>query len=252
MPVLAGKVALVTGGSRGIGRAIALRLASEGAAVAIAYRERLVAAEQVACEIESEGGSATALQADLALPAACRQLVAATTARLGAPDVLVNNAGTSLARLILDTQVEEWDHLMALHLRAPFLLSQAALPPMIRRGWGRIITISSIWGLVGAANEVAYSVAKSGQIGFTRALAKELARAGITVNAVAPGAVNTEMLSSVSSGLSSGDLEEFAASVPMGRLGTPEEVAAAVAFLASPGAGYITGQVISPNGGLVV
>lgn len=248
MSRLVGKVALVTGGSRGIGRAIAVRLAREGAAVAVGYRERRVAAQRVVEEIVCHGGRAIALEADLADPGACRRLVAATGSQLAPPDILINNAGVSLDRLLLDTRVEEWDYLMAIHLRAPFLLSQAALPGMIGRGWGRIITVSSIWGLIGAANEVAYSAAKSGQIGFTKALAKEVARAGITVNAVAPGAIDTEMLAS----LSSEDLEEFAASVPMGRLGTPADIAAAVAFLASPEAAYISGQVISPSGGLVV
>jgi 3-oxoacyl-[acyl-carrier protein] reductase len=244
--VLSGKTALVTGGSRGIGRAIALRLAHDGAAVAVGYLERRTAAERVVHEITSMGGRAVALQADISDPQACADLVHSTEQQLGAPDILICNAGVALARLLLDTQVTEWDYLMAVHLRSAFMLSKHALPTMIQRGWGRIVLISSIWGMVGAANEVAYSVAKAGQIGFVRALAKEVARGGITVNAVAPGAVATQMLA----GLSAGELDEFAAEVPMGRLGTGEDVAAAVAFLVSPEAGYLSGQVLSPNGAM--
>jgi len=246
MPVLSGKTALVTGGGRGIGRAIALRLASDGAAVGVGYLERRAAAERVAHEITSMGGRAMALQADISDPQACKDLLTGMEQQLGAPDILICNAGVALARLLMDTQVSEWDYLMAVHMRAPFVLSKYVLPGMIQRGWGRIVLISSIWGLVGAANEVAYSAAKAGQIGFVRSLAKEVARGGITVNAVAPGAVATQMLS----GLSAEDLDEFAAAVPMGRLGTVEDVAAAVAFLVSPEAGYISGQVISLNGAM--
>ena len=245
---LAGRVALVTGGSRGIGQAIALRLAQEGAAVAVGFRARRVAAERVAAQISAEGGRALAVCADLLQPQACQMLVEEAEASLGSVEILVNNAGLSLARLVLDTTVAEWDTLMALHLRAPFVLSQAVLPSMIHRRWGRIITITSIWGMVGAANEAAYSAAKAGQIGFTKALAKEVARAGITVNAVAPGAVATEMLAP----LSQEELGDFAEGVPMGRLGTPADIAAVVAFLASEEASYLSGQVISPDGALVV
>ncbi|MGI6611141.1 MAG: elongation factor P 5-aminopentanone reductase [Limnochordia bacterium] len=245
---LAGRVALVTGASRGIGKAIALRLAQQGTAVAIGYRKRQADAAEVVARIVGAGGRAVAIGADLADADGCRRLVEKTTASLGAPDVLVNNAGISLARLVLDTRVGEWDALMNVHLRAFFLLSQAVLPAMIRQGWGRIIAIASIWGMVGAANEAAYSAAKAGQIGFAKALAKEVARAGITVNVVAPGAVATEMLATYSGE----ELNAFADAVPMGRLGTPEDIAAATAFLASPEAAYISGQVISPNGACVV
>lgn len=245
---LAGRVALVTGASRGIGKAIALRLAQQGAAVAIGYRARQADAAEVAARIVDGGGRAVAIGADLADPDSCRQLVEQTVTSLGPPDVLINNAGISLARLVLDTHVDEWDALMNVHLRAFFLLSQAVLPAMIRQGWGRIIAIASIWGMVGAANEAAYSAAKAGQIGFAKALAKEVARAGITVNVVAPGAVTTEMLATYSEE----ELKTFADTVPMGRLGTPEDVAAVTAFIASPGAAYISGQVISPNGAFVV
>ncbi|MGI6082270.1 MAG: elongation factor P 5-aminopentanone reductase [Limnochordia bacterium] len=245
---LAGKVALVTGASRGIGRAIAWRLARQGAAVAVAYRQRQADACEVVARIVASGGRAVAIGADLANVDDCRRLLEQTAASLGDPDVFVNNAGFSLERLVLDTHVDEWDALMNVHLRAFFLLSRGVLPAMIRRGWGRIIVISSIWGMVGAANEAAYSAVKAGQIGFAKALAKEVAGAGITVNVVAPGAVATEMLDSYSAE----ELNAFAESVPMGRLALPEDVAAAAAFLASPEAGYISGQVLSPNGALIV
>ncbi|NLN17744.1 MAG: 3-oxoacyl-ACP reductase FabG [Firmicutes bacterium] len=245
---LAGKVALVTGASRGIGKAIALRLAEQGAAVVVGYRQRQAEADEVVARIVKAGGRAVAIGADLANVDDCRRLLEQTAMSLGAPDIFVNNAGFSLERLVLDTRVDEWDALMKVHLRALFLLSQGVLPAMIRRGWGRIVVISSIWGMVGAANEAAYSAVKAGQIGFAKALAKEVASAGITVNVVAPGAVATEMLDVYSPE----ELNALAESVPMGRLAQPEEIAAATAFLVSPEAGYISGQVLSPNGAMIV
>lgn len=246
--LLAGQAAIVTGAARGIGRAIALALAREGAAVVVNYRAQAQAAEEVARLIRDMGSDAVAVQADVTDPEAARALVAATIARWGRADILVNNAGVAMYRLLLDTTVEEWDEVMAVHLRGAFNCTKAVLPHMIRAGRGRIINISSVWGQLGAANEVAYSTAKAGLIGFTRALAREVGRAGITVNAVAPGAIDTDMLS----GLSAEERSELAESIPLNRLGTPEEVAAAVVFLASPQAAYLTGQVISPNGGMAM
>ncbi|OUM93301.1 MAG: 3-ketoacyl-ACP reductase [Firmicutes bacterium ZCTH02-B6] len=246
--MLAGQAAIVTGAARGIGRAIALALAREGAAVVVNYRAQAQAAEEVARLIRDMGSDAVAVQADVTDPEAARALVAATIARWGRADILVNNAGVAMYRLLLDTTVEEWDEVMAVHLRGAFNCTKAVLPHMIRAGRGRIINISSVWGQLGAANEVAYSTAKAGLIGFTRALAREVGRAGITVNAVAPGAIDTDMLS----GLSAEERSELAESIPLNRLGTPEEVAAAVVFLASPQAAYLTGQVISPNGGMAM
>ncbi len=245
---LAGKTALVTGASRGIGAAIARRLAAEGAAVALVYREREQAAAAVQATIAAAGGRAVLCQADLIRIEECSRAVTQTAAALGGPDILVHGAGISRYGLVGETSPAAWDELFAIHARAPFFLAQAALPAMLRSGWGRIVIISSIWGLVGAANEVAYSAAKAAQLGLVKALAKEVALAGITVNAVAPGAVQTEMLAT----LSAPEVADFAAQVPMGRLGTPEEVAAAVAFLASPECSYLSGQVISPNGVMVV
>ncbi|HLT59346.1 MAG: 3-oxoacyl-ACP reductase FabG [Limnochordales bacterium] len=245
---LTGQVAIVTGAARGIGRAIALALAQEGAAVVVNYRVHAEAAEQVVQAIRAMGSDAVAVQADVTCPHAARSLVQAALDRWGRVDILVNNAGVALYRLLLDTSVDEWDAIMAVHLRGAFNCSQAVLPHMLRAGRGRIINISSVWGQVGAANEVAYSTAKAGLIGFTRALAKEVGRAGITVNAVAPGAIETDMLN----GLSEAERAELAADIPLSRLGQPADAAAAVVFLASPAASYVTGQVISPNGGMAM
>jgi len=245
---LTGQVAIVTGAARGIGRAIALALAREGAAVVVNYRTHKELAEQVVQAVRAMGSDAVAVQADVTCPDAARALVQAALDRWGRVDILVNNAGVALYRLLLDMSVDEWDALMAVHLRGAFNCSQAVLPHMLRAGRGRIINISSVWGQVGAANEVAYSTAKAGLIGFTRALAKEVGRAGITVNAVAPGAIETDMLN----GLSDAERAELAEDIPLSRLGRPDDAAAAVVFLASPAGGYLTGQVISPNGGMAM
>jgi 3-oxoacyl-[acyl-carrier protein] reductase len=245
---LQGQAALVTGASRGIGRAVARALAEGGAAVMIGYRERQDLALEVAQAIRAGGGEAEAVQLDVADPAACEAAVAATVRRFGRIDILVNNAGTALEKLLLDTTLDEWNRLVAIHLTGVFAATRAALPHMIARRYGRVITISSIWGITGAAGEVAYSAVKAGQNGFTRALAQEVGSLGITVNAVAPGAIATEM----NAGLTGEALAEWLAQTPVGRLGTPEEVAALVRFLAGPNGAFITGQVISPNGGVVV
>lgn len=245
---LQGQAALVTGASRGIGRAVARALAEGGAAVMIGYRERQDLALEVAQAIRAGGGEAEAVQLDVADPAACEAAVEATVRRFGRIDVLVNNAGTALEKLLLDTTLDEWNRLVAIHLTGVFAATRAALPHMIARRYGRVITISSIWGITGAAGEVAYSAVKAGQNGFTRALAQEVGSLGITVNAVAPGAIATEM----NAELTGEALAEWLAQTPVGRLGTPEEVAALVRFLAGPNGAFITGQVISPNGGVVV
>lgn len=184
---LAGKVAVVTGASRGIGRAVALALAAQGARVCVNYRERTAAAEATLAAIAAAGGTAFAHQADVSDAAQAAGLVDAAVERWGRLEILVNNAGVALDKLLLDTSAAEWDHLLAVDLGGAFHCAKAAIPHMLSAGWGRIINISSIWGLVGAAGEVAYSTAKAGLIGFTRGLAKELGQAGITVNAVAPG-----------------------------------------------------------------
>ncbi|MFZ5828162.1 MAG: SDR family oxidoreductase, partial [Bacillota bacterium] len=178
----------------------------------------------------------------------CELAVEATVHRFGRIDVLVNNAGTALEKLLLDTSLADWHGLVAVHLTGMYVCTRAALPHMIGQRYGRVITISSIWGITGAAGEVAYSTVKAGQNGFTRALAQEVGPFGITVNAVAPGAIATDM----NAGLAGEDLAAWLDRTPVGRLGTPDEVAAVVRFLAGPSAGFLTGQVISPNGGIVV
>lgn len=245
---LSGQAALVTGASRGIGRAVARTLARDGAAVVVNYKEQAEAARSLVAEIEAGGGSAVAWQADVADAAACRRMVEAAAERFGRLDILVNNAGTALEKLLLDTALAEWEDLLAVHLTGMYACTRAALPHMIGRRYGRIITISSIWGLQGAAGEVAYSTVKAGQNGFTQALAREVGGMGITVNAVAPGAIDTDM----NRGLTGPDLEAWLDRTPVGRMGTAGEVAAVVRFLAGPGAGFITGQVWSPNGGVVM
>ncbi|SFU58057.1 elongation factor P 5-aminopentanone reductase [Alicyclobacillus macrosporangiidus] len=243
---LFGQLAIVTGASRGIGRSIALALGRAGAHVVVNYRSSREAAEQVVEEIRANGSRSYAVQADVTDPAQVEALMTAATG-FGIPRILVNNAGIASARLLLDTTLEEWEQLIKSNLTAPFLCTKAVLPHMLRARYGRIINISSIWGITGGSYEVAYSATKGGILAFTKALAKELAPSGITVNAVAPGAIETDMLNR----LSAEDRQALAGETPVGRLGRPEDVAHAVLFLASPAASYMTGQVISPNGGLV-
>lgn len=245
---LFGQVALVTGASRGIGAEIARTLAKAGAAVAVNYFSQRDAALEVVAKCQAYGSKAIALQANVADKAAIAKLVEDTTVLLGAPTILVNNAGRAHAELFLDTKEQTFDALMDANLKAPFFLAQAVLPGMLRVQHGRIVNISSIWGIAGGSLEVAYSASKGGLIAFTKALAKEVAPSGITVNAVAPGAIETDMLRH----LSAADREQLLRETPVGRLGTPQDVAAAVLFLASPTASFITGQIISPNGGLVI
>jgi len=242
------QAAIVTGGSRGIGRACALALGRAGAAVVVGYRERADSADQVVSDITAGGGRAISMRVDVTDPGECEAAVSAALQAFGRLDILVNNAGTNLDRLLIDTAVEDWDAQMAVHLRGMFCCARAALKPMASQKYGRIINVSSIWGISGAANEVAYSTAKAGQIGFTKALALEVAAWGITVNAVAPGAVDTDMMAHYT------DSERTAVKdkTPVGRLGTAEEIAAVIRFLAGPEAGFITGQVWSPNGGVLV
>lgn len=242
-----GRVALVTGASGGIGAAVALALHRAGACVALSYHSRRDSAAQVQERIRSEGGEALLFQADLTKADAARTLVRVVEAECGRLDILVNNAGARFEGLLIDTPVAEWDRLVALHMRAPFVCSQTALPGMMQRMFGRIINIVSMWGQVGAANEVAYSAVKAGLIGFTKALAKEVGSAGVTVNAVSPGVIVTDMLS----GFDEEEIEALRSETPVMRLGRPEDVARAVTFLADDAADFITGQVVAVNGGFV-
>jgi 3-oxoacyl-[acyl-carrier protein] reductase len=243
---LQGKVALVTGASRGIGRACAVALAEAGAAVAVGYSANPEAAEEVAGLIRSAGVGCVTLGSDLADPAAPGVLVERTVAELGSVDIVVNNAGITRDNLAVRISDADWDAVIAVDLSAAFRVCRAALRPMLRRRDGRIINISSVAGVIGNPGQANYSAAKAGLIGLTKALCREVGSRGITVNAVAPGFIATDM----TAGLTDDTLATATAAVPLGRLGTVDEVAAAVRFLALPEAAYITGHVLHVDGGL--
>ena len=245
---LFGQTALVTGASRGIGAAIALALAKAGARVAINYVHEKEKAENIAKQCQSLGARTVVLQADIANTDDVNRMVAQCKAELGPISILVNNAGKAQSTLFLDTSIDLWDQLMNINLKGTYLCTKAALPAMVEAQYGRIINISSVWGIAGGSCEVAYSAAKGGVNALTKALAKELGKTGITVNAVAPGAIATDMLRD----LDEDDLKKLSEDTPVGRLGTPQDIANAVLFLASPDSSFMTGQIISPNGGFIV
>jgi 3-oxoacyl-[acyl-carrier protein] reductase len=248
MGLLDGKVALVTGGSRGIGRAIALRLAGEGADLAICARN-VEAAQDVAAEIEALGRRCLVRQTDVSDAAQASDLIAGTLDELGGLYALVNNAGITRDNLLMRMKEEDWDEVMAINLKGAFNCAKAAVRPMLKARGGRIINITSVVGLQGNAGQANYAASKAGLIGLTKSLARELASRGITANAVAPGLVpDTGMTDELSADVQ----EQMLAAVPLGRAGTPEDVAHAVAFLASEQAAYITGQVLTVDGGMVM
>jgi 3-oxoacyl-[acyl-carrier protein] reductase len=242
------RVALVTGGSRGIGRAVAERLGAAGHKVAVNYVANESAAAETVAVIESAGGTAVAFAADVGDAAAVDALVAAVAERLGPVEILVNNAGITRDDLLMRMRQEAWDMVIQTNLTSVYLCSRAVLRGMLRAKWGRIINISSVAGVYGNPGQANYSAAKAGVIGLTKALAKEIGSRGITVNAVAPGFIETDMTAALG--------EEAAATVikqiTLGRLGRPQEVASVVGYLASGDASYITGQTILVDGGLAI
>jgi len=241
---LTGKIALVTGASRGIGRAIAARLASQGALVVAAARGDH--ADGVASELVARGLRAEPLSVDVTDVAALQRVPGDIVARHGSLDILVSNAGIARDQLLMRMKREDWDAVLATNLTATFVLAQAAIRPMMRQKAGRIIAISSVVGQTGNAGQVNYAASKAGLIGFAKALAREVASRNITVNVVAPGLVETDMTRALTESAQSA----WADRVPLGRAGTPDDVAAAVCFLASDEAAYITGHVLAVNGGM--
>ena len=241
------ETALITGGSRGIGAAIAAALARAGYAVAINYNQSAKAAEKLAAALRAEGHTAMPVQADVSNPEQVASMFAKVENQLGMVSVLVNNAGIAQQKLFTDLTNADWQRMMGVHLDGAFYCCRAALPAMIRARYGRILNIASMWGQVGGSCEVHYSAAKAGLIGLTKALAKEEGPSGVTLNCIAPGVVDTDMMAS----FSAEDRATLAEETPLCRLGDASEVAAAAVFLCSRAAGFITGQVLGVNGGLI-
>ena len=246
--MLQGKIAVVTGSSRGIGAAIAKELAAQGATVIINHRDSATQAEAVTAEIIAAGGSAAVISANVSEFAEAQRLIKETVERFGRIDILVNNAGTTRDMLIMMMPEADWDLVIQTNLKSAFNCSKAAVRPMMKQRAGRIINITSVSGLAGQAGQTNYSASKAGMIGFTKALAKEIGSRGITVNAIAPGFVPT-VLTDV---LNEDQKRAIISMTPLGRFAQPEEIAYAVTFLASDRAAFITGQVLSVDGGLVM
>ena len=241
------RVALVTGGGRGIGRSIALKLAAAGASVVVNDISQQTA-QAVADEVKAMGRPSLAIAADVSSGEEVTHLIDTAIEKFGQLDILVNNAGIARDQLLLRMSEEDWDRVLNIDLKSVFLCTKAALRHMLKARRGRIISMASIVGLVGNPGQANYASAKAGVIGFTRTIAKEVASRGITVNAIAPGFIDTDM----TRGLAEKQRQQLMESIPLGRLGTPEDVADAVAFLASEDASYITGQVLAVDGGMTM
>jgi len=245
---LSGKVAFVTGASRGIGRAIALRLAKDGAKVALNFSSNIAKAEEVKAAIESSGGVAMLVQGDVSSLAIVTELIKKVVDEWGRLDILINNAGITRDNLLLKMSEDDFDKVIATNLKGVFNCTKAVTKLMMKQRGGRIVNMSSVVGLKGNISQTNYAAAKAGIIGFTKSAARELASRGVTVNAVAPGFINTDMTAALSEKVKEVMMQE----IPAGRMGTPEDVANAVAFLVSDEAAYITGQVLSVDGGMAM
>ncbi len=245
---LTDKIALVTGGSRGIGKAIALELARQGARVAVNFVSQEAGAQAVAEAIRGAGGEAMTVRADVGDAAAVETMMEAVTAQWHRIDILVNNAGITRDTLLVRMTEDDWDAVLGTNLKGAFLCTRSVLRPMMRQRWGRVINLSSIVGVRGNPGQANYAAAKAGLIGFTKSIAKEVASRNITVNALAPGWIESDMVAAVPENLR----QEALNRIPAGRLGVPEDVAGVVAFLASDAASYVTGQLIGIDGGMVL
>ena len=246
--ILGGKVALITGASRGIGRAIAIRLAAEGAKIAVNYAGNTAAAEEVKAAIEKNGGTALLIQTDVSDAAAAAEMVARVHEELGGLDILVNNAGITRDTLLLRMKDEDFDAVINTNLKGVYACTKAAAKLMTKQRSGRIVNLTSVVGEIGNVGQTNYAAAKAGVIGFTKAAAKELAPRGVTVNAVAPGFIDTDMTAVLKDNIR----EKIVEGIPLGALGKPEHVADAVLFLVSDAASYITGQTLNVDGGMVM
>lgn len=243
-----GRVAVVTGGGRGIGRVVALRLGREGADVAISYRNDDVSAEEAADAVRATGVRCETFKGDVASPEDVDALFKGVDEAFGRVDILVNNAGLTRDNLMLRMKEQEFDEVLRTNLKGTYLCTRAVLRPMVRARWGRIVNVSSVVGLVGNAGQANYAASKAGIIGFTKSVAREVAQRGITANVVAPGYVETELTGSLPDKVK----DQIRSQVPVGRFGEPEEIAEAVAFLAGEGAGYVTGQTVTVDGGMTM
>lgn len=242
------RVALVTGGGRGLGRAIAIRLAEEGAKVAISYRSNAAAAGETAELVRKAGAGCETFKGDVASPEDVDALIKGVGEAFGPVEILVNNAGTTRDNILLRMKDTEFEEVLATNLKGTYLCTRAVLRGMVRARWGRIVNISSVVGLLGNAGQANYAASKAGMIGFTKSVAREVAGRGITANAVAPGYVETELTGALPDNVK----EQILGQVPVGRFGEPEEIAEVVAFLTGDRAAYVTGQTIAVDGGMVM